>query len=662
MSTEASTTEPDRHEVGGRSDERNDPTDPPTQEGPVVVPNHLVLEALNSLETRGALGGGASRRGPNAIGASTTAPTVPPTPAEAFPEPTPTGPSRPRPASGPLAALRAPRVADRIGALGGLLRIAVVSVTSVLVLTSAEGRTATQLVLLAMVIAITTWRVANPDPDPASRRGHLELVLETLTVAAIIIATGGFDSPFILLAVGPIAVGGLTMGPAVSGPIIGIVVALNLIADLYNSEYSELVSIYRAATWVAVFGFITLLTSMLRYLAAETQRSETDHLMRLESANGLLADLHSLAQDLPSSLDLGEVLDATAGRVRTLVDVDTLAILLHEGADQQLTTALAAGMELPPTVEPTGLPRPIKRALDEGEPVAVGYLPGALNPRSKSLLALPLISRGVIIGVIVLEDAKADRYGPHQLELIADLVRSAAVEIDNARWFKLLRTVGADEERNRIARDLHDRIGQALAYLGFELDRVLAQSSKEDADPLELSDDLRRLRNRQREVVQEVRNALYDLRTEASDEEAPAAVLARFAERVAKRSGLTFHLDLDADLRLPARQERELWRIAQEAMTNVERHARATSVTISWARLDGSAELRVLDDGQGFTPGQSGRMDSYGLLGMRERASAIGATLSIERGSGQGTLVRCSLPVASPGRARGTTSPGGKAL
>lgn len=639
----------------------NDPADPPTQESPVVVPSDLVLAALDSLENRGALGGLDRRDSTVSAARPERNLTGPISLADVFPEGPAPPPAVTHPASGPLAALRSTRVANRIAALGGLLRVAIVSVTSVLVLTSAHGRSPTQLVLLAAVIGLTTWRVLNPDPDPSSRRAHIEFVLESLLVAALILGTGGFDSPVILLAVGPIAVGGLTMGPAVSGLIIGIVVTLNLIADLGDGELTELASIYRAANWVAVFGCITLLASMLRYVAAETKRSETDHLMRLESANDLLADLHGLAQDLPSSLDLGEVLDATAGRIRHLIPVDTLVVLLHERADDSLTTALAAGMELPPTVNPDGLPRPIRRALDEAKPVAIGYLPGALNSRTQSLLALPLISRDTTIGVIVIENGTADCYGPGELDQLADLVRSAAVEIDNARWFKLLRTVGADEERNRIARDLHDRIGQALAYLGFELDRVLSQASGAQAVAEDLGNDLRRLRGRQREVVQEVRNALYDLRTEASDEEAPAAVLARFAERVSKRSGLAFELDLDPDLRLPARQERELWRIAQEAMTNVERHARAGAVKVSWVRRDGSAELRVLDDGQGFTPGESGRMDSYGLLGMRERASAIGATLSIERGSGQGTLVRCSLPVASPGRARGTTSPGGTA-
>jgi signal transduction histidine kinase len=218
----------------------------------------------------------------------------------------------------------------------------------------------------------------------------------------------------------------------------------------------------------------------------------------------------------------------------------------------------------------------------------------------------------------------------------------------------------AHEERNRIARDLHDRLGQALALLGFEMDLLLAQASPDSDAPGVLADDLRRLRGRQREVVQELRNILYDVRTEASTEDGPAAAVARYAKRLTERTGLRFDLELDARLRLPAQQEREVCRIAQEAMTNVERHARATSVKISWVKRDGCAELRVLDDGRGFTPGPSGRRNTYGLLGMKERASVIGATLSVEQGSGQGTLVRCSLPVLSPEAGSGAPTPEGR--
>jgi signal transduction histidine kinase len=96
--------------------------------------------------------------------------------------------------------------------------------------------------------------------------------------------------------------------------------------------------------------------------------------------------------------------------------------------------------------------------------------------------------------------------------------------------------------------------------------------------------------------------------------------------------------------RLPILQEREMWRIAQEALVNVERHAKAKAAAVRW-RCDGeAAALEVADDGQGFPAGKAGRLDSYGMMGMRERASSIGATLEIHTEEGRGTVVRCFLP------------------
>lgn len=99
---------------------------------------------------------------------------------------------------------------------------------------------------------------------------------------------------------------------------------------------------------------------------------------------------------------------------------------------------------------------------------------------------------------------------PANVRLRSNPLLSAAGEIDNARLCRLLRNEGADEERSRIARDLHDRMGEALALLGFEMDLVLAQASPDSDAPGTLADDLRRLRGRQREVVQELRNILHD--------------------------------------------------------------------------------------------------------------------------------------------------------
>jgi signal transduction histidine kinase len=221
--------------------------------------------------------------------------------------------------------------------------------------------------------------------------------------------------------------------------------------------------------------------------------------------------------------------------------------------------------------------------------------------------------------------------------LVERFADQAALAIDNARWFARIRNVTADEERVRIARDLHDRIGQSLALVGFELDRV-----HRTAHGTPMAEDIASVRANVRQVVSDVRETLYDLRTEISEREGLVETLANFLDRVSARTGLQTHFDHIGARPLPMRQEREMWRIAQEAIVNVERHAEATRLDIV-LRSDGTrAALEVRDNGRGFTPG-SGRADSFGMLGLRERASAIGARLDIESHPGQGTVIRCRL-------------------
>jgi signal transduction histidine kinase len=221
------------------------------------------------------------------------------------------------------------------------------------------------------------------------------------------------------------------------------------------------------------------------------------------------------------------------------------------------------------------------------------------------------------------------------------VAEQAALAIDNAQWFSRLRILGAEEERVRIARDLHDRVAQSLAYLAFELDRI---SSLSLVAPVTV--ELEALRHDVRVVVTEVRDTLYDLRTDVSESQDMMETLSTFLERVRSRSGLAVSLAQHGHSRLPLPIEREFWRIAQEAATNVERHARATTLDVVWHTGTDYAEIGVTDDGRGFPVGDSTRFGSYGLLGMRERADAIGATLEIESTPGKGTSVRCRLTMA----------------
>ena len=171
---------------------------------------------------------------------------------------------------------------------------------------------------------------------------------------------------------------------------------------------------------------------------------------------------------------------------------------------------------------------------------------------------------------------------------------------------------------------------------------------KNGAAGSDISSSLDNLRTDVRGVIGEVRDTLYDLRTDVSESQDLLETLELFLARVRQRNAdLDIQMRADSRGRLPIPQERELFRIAQEALVNVERHAKARRVEVRW-RCDGrSAALEIIDDGEGFPQGKAGRLDSYGMIGMRERASSIGATLDIISAPGKGTAVRCMLSAAA---------------
>ena len=260
---------------------------------------------------------------------------------------------------------------------------------------------------------------------------------------------------------------------------------------------------------------------------------------------------------------------------------------------------------------------------------------GGFAALARSGLYTALRARGALVGLIALEDVVPDAYGGEQRDMIESLSSLLALSIDNARWFARLRTLGAEAERARIARELHDRVAQSLAYVAFELERMHNLPGDRDTEILQLHDVVR-------DIVRELRETIYQLRSNVTEEEDIVKVAGRYLERFSERTGIAAKWVPSATHALPYRVEQELWRIGQEALVNVERHADATEVVVRWDVHDGVARLEVADDGSGFeVAGVVG--DHYGLVGMRERADAIGAHLAIESGPGRGTKVAVEL-------------------
>jgi signal transduction histidine kinase len=496
---------------------------------------------------------------------------------------------------------------------------------------------------VALVIYAAFRTVRPIDYEPSSRT-VLAVWIEFGFHTAALLLTGTWTSPFAVVLMPTVGLSGFVQGPAFTARMIAASSAIVTIGHLTTGQRDWIDAARETAVWVGVFVVVAIATVFFRNALAESARQQTmalDRLGRLAEANSLLFSLHRVAQTLPASLELPDVLRSTVAQLRELIDFDAATIFLLEDSDDTWVPAHSSRTSFRRTLNDAELPPPLRQAKAAAGTVSIPDLsvggPG-LHPDMRCGLYSALYARGALIGLIAVESRAPGPFPATDVELLNGLVEPFGVSIDNARWFARLRTIGADEERSRIARDLHDQIGQALAHLGFELDRVVRAADRgQDLRPI-----LDELRIEVRSVVRSVRETLYDLRTDVTDTQDFGSTMELYLDRVRERSGLAVTLDRHETARLPLVQERELWRIAKEAVTNVERHARASQLRMRWRCDPARAELVVTDDGRGFTR-DAVRTDSYGIIGMRERASTLGARFEVDSTPGAGTTVRVTL-------------------
>jgi PAS domain S-box-containing protein len=228
-----------------------------------------------------------------------------------------------------------------------------------------------------------------------------------------------------------------------------------------------------------------------------------------------------------------------------------------------------------------------------------------------------------------------------------DLTARKRAEAERARSEFLGRLVFAQEdERRRIAREMHDQFGEQLTALALHI-RMLKDACG-DRDPHRaLVDGIEQIAQR---LDRDVDQLVWQLRPTALDDLGLRAALANYVEDWSARVGIptTLHSSGLVDERLPADTETTLYRIAQEALTNVAKHANASNVEVMLERRGSNVLLVVEDDGKGFTPDREGSGQGFGLLGMRERAALVGAALEIESTPGTGTTIFVRMTVASP--------------
>jgi signal transduction histidine kinase len=260
-------------------------------------------------------------------------------------------------------------------------------------------------------------------------------------------------------------------------------------------------------------------------------------------------------------------------------------------------------------------------------------------------LYVPLRVGDRAIGVLAAHDKEtADgRFGDDDVRLAEQFTARAAIAVDLSQRVardSLRRVVTAQEaERKRLARELHDETGQALTSILLGL-----KSVEEAKSPEALEEAARNLRALVVATLQDVRRLAVELRPKALDDFGLVPALERLVQTFSEGTGIEVQLEarLGAE-RLPGEIETTLYRLIQEALTNVVKHAHATTVSILLVRRGGKVTGIVEDDGRGFDPAEA-RADGLGLVGMRERAGLVGGRLTIEAAAGAGTTIAVEVP------------------
>jgi signal transduction histidine kinase len=364
--------------------------------------------------------------------------------------------------------------------------------------------------------------------------------------------------------------------------------------------------------------------------------------------------LNEIGNALASEIELPSLLELVAARLRELVAARLVLIGLPEGGGKlRFATADGEGAEaasgLIVDLEASKAGRVILRGRSErvddivDDPEADQVTARRIGIRSA--LYVPLVVRDRTIGLLQAVDKLATdrRFTEDDLRLAEAFAARAAIAVDlseRATRGALARAVEAQElERRRLARELHDGIGQDLTSLLLGLKTI--EDAEANGTVKQATADLREL------VVlalQDVRRLAVELRPSALDDFGLVPALERLGQTFMDQTGMVVELtDLFAGQRLPGDVETAFYRIVQEALTNVVKHAKAGRVSIFLTRTERGAVAVIEDDGRGFDP--NAEHEGLGLLGIRERLQLLRGSLTIESNEGAGTTLRIEVPV-----------------
>jgi two-component system NarL family sensor kinase len=368
--------------------------------------------------------------------------------------------------------------------------------------------------------------------------------------------------------------------------------------------------------------------------------------------------LNEIAQALNRSIDLDAALQTTLAQMAALFDLHTGWIWLRNERTHEFY--LAAAQNLPPALADNP-------ARMEGwcyclESYKEGDLAGAANvnvitcTRLKNLVqganglryhaSIPLYAHGKELGVLNLASTDWRELSADDLRLLYTVGDLLSIAIERARLYAHSTEVGAVEERNRLAREIHDTLAQGLSAIALQLET--ADALLESGQPPErIQQAIHQALHLARTNLDEARRSVLDLRAAPLEGRTLAEAITQLIQEVTVKTALTINFQaVGAQQPLPVALEAGLYRVAQEALANIVSHAHATSADLHLLVTLETVQLTIQDNGCGFEP-EAVTPNRYGLTGMNERVRLLGGQLEIQSALGAGAKVVVTVPLTA---------------
>jgi signal transduction histidine kinase len=385
---------------------------------------------------------------------------------------------------------------------------------------------------------------------------------------------------------------------------------------------------------VAIVAVFTTIGSWLAWRAIDRLTSALERRNReLESRAATTRTLHQVGMAIAGLADLDAILKVGVDSARTLLRAD-VAVLVRAAPDGTFYLAGASG--------PADL---VVRAGPVTSDDARAFIAPAATV---SKLAVPLRRGDATVGTLAVGSTTERSYGIDEIEALSTLASQASIAIENARLQDQLQEVAVRGERERIARELHDGLAQVLGYVNTKSQAVeeLLGAGRIDEARSHLSE----LSAAARSVYVDVREAILGLSSPLLEGSGLAGTVEQYGRRFAEASKLAVHVQATPAARaavLPPTVEAQVFRIVQEALTNVRKHAAANRVDVALDFNDAAMRIEIRDDGRGLASATDAgeAWPRYGLTSMRERAEAIGGSIDWASTDGGGTTVHLTVPL-----------------